>query len=124
MFDYSDGRQTFILKHCPYTHSIKCHVCVRKEELHNENLWQQRRDLLDLIGCFIKSVCHRCIPKATEPIAYLECPLHHDEGYGPHIRLNEIKTQTLCNEVNDYISKDAYRLLLKPTNKSGEPIWH
>ena len=123
MFDYSDGRQSFILKHCPYTHSIKCHVCVRKEELHNKDLWQQRRDLLDLIRSFINSVYLRCIPEATKPIAYVECPLHHDEECGPHIHLDEIKTKTLCNKVNDFISEDAYGLLLEPTNKSGEPIY-
>ena len=120
VFDFSDGKQSFVLEHCSDTYSIKCHVYVRKQELHNNDLWQQRWELLILILSFVKSVHSRCIPKAKEPIAYVECPLDHDKKFDPHLRLDAIKLETLCTKVNQFVSKDAYRLLLEPMNQSGE----
>ena len=120
VFDFSDGNQSFVLERCSDTYSIKCRIYVHKQELHNKDLWRQRRSLLDLILCFIKSVHSRCIPKAVKPIAYVECPLHHDKKCVPHLRLDAIELKTLCTKVNQFVSKDAYRLLLEPMNQSGQ----
>ena len=120
MFDFGDNNQSFVLKQCSYTHSIKCYICVRKRELYNEDLWQKRSTLLELIETFISSVHHRHIPKAEKPIAYLECPLDHDKECDPHLRLDKIETQTVCPIVNEYISEDLYKLLLQPVNHCGE----
>ena len=119
VFDFSDGKQSFVLERCSDTYSIKCRIYVHKQELQNNDLWRQRWHLLDLILCFIKSVHSHCIPKAAEPIAYVECPLHHDKKCVPHLRLDAIKLKTLCTKVNQFVSKDAYRLLLEPMNQSG-----
>ena len=116
MFDFSNNKQSFILKQCSHTYSIKCHICVRKGELYNKDLWQQRNDLLELIKSFINSVHSRFIPKAAKPIAFLECPLDHDKECGPHLFLDKIKIGTVCPLVNEYISEDAYKLLLEPFN--------
>ena len=122
MFDFSSGLQSFIIQHCSDTYSIKCHIYVRKEELWNKDLWQQRWDLLQLVESFINSVHSHCIPKAAKPIAYVECPFCHDKDCAPHIRLSAVKPNVLCTKVNEYISLNAYKLLLEPTNQSGELI--
>ena len=124
MFDFSDGLQSFTIQHCSNTYSIKCLIYVCKEELQNKYLWQQRRDFLQLVECFINSVHWRCIPKAAKPIAYLECPLHHDKNCAPHIRIcfDAVKPKMLCTKVNKFISVDAYKLLLEPSDQSGESI--
>ena len=120
VFDFSDGKQSFVLEHCSDTFSIKCRIYVHKQELQNNDLWKQRWYFLDLILCFIKSVHSRCIPKAVKPIAYVECPLHYDKKCIPHLRLDAIKLKTLCTKVNQFVSKDAYRLLLEPMNQCGQ----
>ena len=122
MFDFSNDLQSFIIQHCSVTCSIKCRIYVRKEELWNKDLWQQRWDLLQLVENFIKSVHSHCIPKAAKPIAYVECSFYHDKECAPHIRLSDVKPKLLCTKVNEYISLDAYRLLLEPTNQSSESI--
>ena len=122
VFDFSNGLQSFIVQHCSSTYSIICRIYVRKEVLWNKNLWQQRWDLLKLIEGFINSVHSRCIPKAAKPIAYVECPLHHDKECTPHIRLDTVKPNMLCTKLNEYVSLDAYKLLLEPTNQPGESI--
>ena len=125
MFDFSNGLQSFTIQYCSDTCSIKCCIYVRKEELQNKDLWQRRRSLLQYIKGFINSVHSHCIPKAAKPIAYVKCPFHHDKGCAPHIRLDAVKPNMLsllCTKVNEYISVDAYKLLLDPTNQSGESI--
>ena len=124
MFNFSNGLQSFTIQHCSNTYSIKCCIYVRKEELQNKDLWQQRQNLLQLIEGFINSVHSYYIPKAAKPIAYVECPLHHDKDCAPHIRLDAMKPNMMCKKVNEYISVDAYKLLiiLDPTNQSGESM--
>ena len=125
MFDFSNGLQSFTIQHCSDNCSIKCHIYVRTEQLQNKDLWQQRKNLLQLVEAFINSVYSHCIPKAAKPIAYVECPFHHDKECAPHIRLDDVKPNMLsllCKKVNEYISVDAYKLLLDPTDQSGESI--
>ena len=75
-----------------------------------------------LIEGFINSVHSRYIPKAAKPIAYVECPLHHDKECAPHIRLDAVKPNMLCTKLNEYVSLDAYKLLLEPTNQPGKSV--
>ena len=125
VFDFGDdNKQSFILKYCSCTYSIELHIWVRKQELYNKHLWQHRRDLLKFMQVSINTTHCRCMPKATEPIAYVECPLHHGEEYDPHIRLDAIKAKTLCTKVNEYISKDVYKLLLEPINQFGKLVYY
>lgn len=122
VFDFSNNSQSFALERHSDTYSIKCHINVCKQELHNKDLWQQRSYLLDLLEAFINDVHTRFIPNAAKPIAYLECPLLHDKECEPHIRRDAIRPKTFCNISNEYISVDVYNLLLEPTNQSRESL--
>ena len=125
VFDFNDdNKQSFMLKYCSCTYSIKVHIWVRKEELYNKHLWLQRKNLLKLMQVSINTAHCHCIPKAKEPTAYIECPLHHDKENDPHIRLDAIKAKTLCTKVNEYISENTYKLLLKPINRCGKPVYY
>ena len=57
----------------------------------------QRQGLLAHLKEAIDEVHHSYIPSAKHPIGYVECPLEHEEGCLPHIRLNDV------NEANDVI---------------------
>ena len=123
VFDFNDDiKQSFMLKYCSRTYSIELHIWVHKEELYNEQLWHQRKYLLKLMQDLIDTAHCHCIPKASKPAAYVECPLHHDEDYDPHIRLDAIKPKTLCTKVNKYISEDTYKLLLEPINQCSKLV--
>ena len=115
MFDFSDGTQSFALQHCSDTHSIKCYISVQKQKVYDRGLWHLRYDLLKNIKKFIHHVHNHFIPKAREPITYVQCPLQHDEDYAPHIPLDTIESNMLCTKVNQLIPRDAYNLLLEPT---------
>ena len=120
VFDFSNSSQSFVLKRCSDTYCIKCHICVHKRELQNKKLWKQRWDLLHLIGNFICSVHHHCIPKARKPEAYVECPMHRDEEYAPHLRLDTVRSNMLCTKVNQCVPRNVYSLLLEPTDQSSK----
>ena len=125
MFDFNDDdKQSFMLKYCSCAYSIQLHIWVHKEELGDKQLWQQRRDLLKVVQDLINTAHCHCIPKASKPMAYVECPLHCEEEYGPHIRLDAVKAKTLCTKVNKYISEDTYKLLLEPINQCGKVVYY
>ena len=121
VFDFIDDKQCFTLQHCPKTHSIKCYICVRKEEVNNINAYVQRREFLKILDKVVHSVHERCISKAKKPIAYIECPLQHYEECGLHLRYNKIKPNVYCNKVypKQPVPMEAYNLLL-PMDQLGE----
>ena len=121
VFDFIDDKQCFTLQHCPKTHSIKCYICVHKEEVNNKSLYEQRCKLLQVLDKMVHSVHKRCISKAKKPIAYMECPLQHDDECGLHLLLHKIKPNMYCNKVypKQLVPKETYNLLL-PTEQLGE----
>ena len=93
--------------------------------MDNRDLWQQRWGLLqEQLPSFILDAHNRCISKAQPPIAYMECPIQHDENCAPHIRLDTIAIDTniWCTKVNpkELIPKDACNLLLQPKDHPGK----
>lgn len=66
---------------------------------------------------------HKRISKAQKPIAYMECPLQHNEEFGPHLRLDKVKPNMYCKMVHPkelaIVPKEAYNLLL-PTDQLSE----
>lgn len=121
VFDFSSGKQGFALEQCSKTFSIKCYIYVLQQEVCNRDLWQQRWDLLqEHLQSFVLDAHSRCISKARLPIAYMECPLQHNDDCAPHVRLDALAVDTdiWCNKVNPkrLISRDTYSLLLKPHN--------
>ena len=74
----------------------------------------QRSELFNELGELINLVHNRCISKAQKPIAYVECPLQHDEKCGPHLSLDKIKPNMYCTKVypKREVPKQAYNLVL------------
>ena len=127
VFNFKNRKQGFALLECSVTFSIKCYIFVCKQEVDNKDLWQQRWGLLQKhLPSFILDAHNRCISKADQPIAYMECPLQHDESCAPHIRLDALATDAdvWCTKVNPMklISKDAYNLLLQPKDKPSKQL--
>ena len=121
MFDFIDNKQYFTLQHCPKTHSIKCYISVHKDEVKNESLYKQRWNLLQMLDKMVHSVHKRFISTAKNPIAYIECPLQHNEESGFHLHLDKIKPNMYCNKVypKQLVPKETYNLLL-PMDQLGE----
>ena len=121
VFDFINDKQCFTLQHCPKTHSIKCYICVHEGEVNNAKLHEQRWKLLQMLDTMIHSVHKCCISTAQKPIAYIECPLQHDEEYGLHLRLRKIKLNMYCNKVypKQLVPKETYNLLL-PMDQLGK----
>ena len=121
VFDFINDKQCFTLQHCPKTHSIKCYICVNQGEVNDTTLNEQRWKLLHTLNTMIHSVHERCISTAQKPIAYIECPLQHDEECGLHLRLEKIKPNMYCNKVypKQLVPKETYNLLL-PVDQLGK----
>ena len=82
---------------------------------------EQRRDLLAHLRRSINEVHRVYIPSAKYPIAYIECPLQHEENCGPHIKLDNISaTEKVHCSKNDseIVPPQAYMMLL--TTDTGE----
>jgi len=127
VFDFKSRKQGFTLQLCSVNFSIKCSIFVFKQETNNRDLCQQRWDLLQKhLPSFILDAHSRCISKADQPIAYMECPIQHDENCAPHIRLNTLaaNTDVWCTKENPkkLIPKDAYNLLLQPRDNPGKKL--
>ena len=121
VFDFSNNKQSFALQCCLDVHCIKCHISVRKQVVHDKDLWQQRQDLFSCTKKIIDDVHKYYIGNTRNPVACIECPHCHDKEYtpGPHIFLDTIRSNTQCTVVNEPIAKDTYKLLLEPTDQSG-----
>jgi len=73
----------------------------------------QRQGLLAHLKEAINEVHHTYIPSAKYPIGYVECPLQHEEGCLPHVRLDGI------SEVNDILcSKNAGQIVSRKSYMS------
>ena len=125
VFDFNNGKQGFALQQCSVTFSIKCYIFVLQREVCNKDLRQQRWDLLQQhLKSFVFDAHNRCIPKAQQPITYVECPLEHDKSCVPHIRLDALTpdNDVYCAKENPkrLVSRSAYNLLLNPDNQPGK----
>ena len=81
----------------------------------------QRQTLLAHLKKSIIEVHEVYIPSARRPIAYIECPLQHEENCGPHVRLEDIsEAEDLYCSKNDgeVVPPQAYMMLL--TTSTGE----
>ena len=77
---------------------------------------EQRKDLLVHLKMSINEVHSVYIPSAKYPIGYIECPLPHEEGCMPHVRLEDIsKTEKVyCSRnIGKVVPPEAYMMLLK-----------
>jgi len=75
----------------------------------------QRRGLLAHLKQAINEVHNTYIPSAKHPIGYVECPLQHEEGCLPHVRLDEIDevNDILCSRnAGQIVPRKSYMLLL------------
>ena len=120
IFDFTNNKQCFTLQHCPKTHSIKCYICVHKEEVSNTTLNEQRWKLLDNLEAMIHFVHRRYISTTQKPIAYIKCPLRQCKEL--HLRLHDIKPNMYCDKVHPKkpVPKKAYDLLLLPMDQLGK----
>ena len=75
----------------------------------------QRQDLLAHLKKSISEVHTVYIPSARYPIAYIECPLQHEENCGPHVRLEKISEteDVYCPKTVGRVPPEAYMMLLK-----------
>ena len=76
---------------------------------------EQRQDLLAHIKKSINELHTVYIPSAKRPIAYIDCPLQHEENCRPHVRLDEISEtkEVYCPKSNGKIvPPQAYMMLL------------
>ena len=81
----------------------------------------QCRALLAHLKKSIIEVHEVYIPSAKHPIAYIECPLHHEENCGPHVRLEDIREteDVYCSKSDgEVVPPEAYMMLL--TTSTGE----
>ncbi|XP_065916801.1 uncharacterized protein [Dysidea avara] len=92
-FDFKMRRQSFRLQQCPVTYSIKCYLTIHVED--QQIMLGQRRALLEHLNQSLHDVHQAYIPSAKYPIVYVDCPLEHEKGCLPHVRLDDI------NEVDD-----------------------
>ena len=82
---------------------------------------KQRQDLLVHLKESINEVHNTFIPSAKHPIGYIECPLPHEEGCMPHVRLDDISEtgKAYCPKSDGkLVSPQSYMMLL--TTDTGE----
>ena len=82
---------------------------------------EQHQDLLAHLKESINEVHTVYIPSARSPIAYIECPLQHEENCSPHVRLDEISEigKVYCPKSDGkLVPPQAYMMLL--TTDTGE----
>ena len=80
---------------------------------------EQCKDLLSHLKKSISEVHSNSIPSAKQPIAYIECPLSHEESCMPHVRLEDIsKSERVHCSKNEgkIVPPEAYMMLLQATD--------
>ena len=123
-FNFKSGHQSFKLQECQATSSIKCFLTIdgkggtKQKQL---TMFKQRQALLASLMKSISEVHSTYIPLARYPIAYIECPLCHEEGCIPHVRLEDIsETENVyCFRSGGKIVPPQAYMMLLPTD-TGE----
>ena len=114
VFDFNNGKQNFTLQLCSKTYCIKCFISVKETEVKNEELREQRWELLKYLNDCIEDIHISFIPKAVKPVAHVHCPIHKVPNISPHLFLDKIKWSMSCSvEVCKQVPVEAYNLLLK-----------
>ncbi|XP_065884558.1 uncharacterized protein [Dysidea avara] len=119
-FDCKGKGQSFKLQQCQITYSIKCYFTIHAQD--EQMMLEQRQELLSYLKESLNVIHQMYIPSARQPIAYLECPLHHDDNCLPHVRLNSINTSNdvFCSKSEcQAVPKKAYMLLLTTVSDKG-----
>ena len=117
-FNFKNRKQSFKLQECQATSSIICYITIHKRVATKQELLAmlaQRQDLLAHLKKSINEVHTEYIPSARSPIAYIECPLQHEENCGPHVRLDEISDteDVYCPKSDgEIVPPQAYMMLL------------
>ena len=125
-FNFKSRKQSFKIQEDQATSSIKCFITIHQEgaRVSKENqlvMLVQRQSLLAHLKKSINEVHSTYIPSARYPIAYIECPLSHEEGCMPHVRLEDIsETEDVYCPKSDgkIVPPQAYMMLL--TIDTGE----
>ena len=118
-FNFKNRNQSFKLQECQATSSIKCYITIYKQGITKQEqlvMLEQRQDLLAHLKKSINKVHTIYIPSAKDPIAYIECPLQHEESCSPHVRLNDIseEKEVYCSKnMSELVPPNAYMMLLK-----------
>ena len=115
VFDFNNGKQNFTLQLCSKTYCIKCFISVKETEVKNEELREQRWELLKYLNDCIEYTRMSFIPEAVKPVAHVHCPINHEvPNIPPHLFLDKIKWDMSCSvEVCKQVPVEAYNLLLK-----------
>ena len=124
-FNFKSRKQSFKIQEHQATSSIKCLIIIHQgAQISKENqliMLAQRQSLLAHLKKSINEVHSTYIPSARYPIAYIECPLAHEEDYMPHVRLEDIsETEDVHCPKSDgkIVPPQAYMMLL--TIDTGE----
>jgi len=116
-------RQSFKLQQCQITYSIKCYITIHRED--QPVMLCQRQKLLTHLKESIYEVHYTYIPSAKCPIGYIECPLEHEEGCLPHVRLDNINSvdEVPCSRTeNQVVPRKAYMALFTMIHVSSKYI--
>ena len=117
-FDFQSGKQNFTLQYCSTSYSIKCYISVHRNEVHNEDLWEQRLKLFEHLKQCIGDVHSSLMPKATPPDCCIYCPLHDKDDPGPHLPfVGDMQLFKYCTVLRKDVPPSAYNLLVKPNKQ-------
>ena len=119
-FKFKSGNQNFKLQECQATSSIKCYITIYSglEGINEQDqliMLKERQDLRFHLEDCIDQIYRAYIPSARCPIPYIECPLSHEEGCMPHIRLADIglsKVVRCYKNDDEVVPQQAYMMLL------------
>ena len=120
-FNFKSRKQSFKLQEDKTTSSIKCFITIHQEgaQVSKEKqcvMLEQRQSLLTHLKESINDIHTTYIPSASYPIAYIECPLSHEEACMPHVRLENIsETEDVYCPKSDgkIVPPQAYMMLLR-----------
>ena len=115
--------QQFQLQHNQVIPSIDCFITIYDRNLPKEELprlFAERMALLNHLQTALSSICNSHMPMVAKPVAYLACPLDHDESATqPHLLFDNIdgKSPVMCRyrrKEATQIPPECYIQLFKP----------
>lgn len=98
-FAFQEGAwQQFQLQHNQVISSIDCFITIHSQNLPKEKqpmLFAERMALLEHLRTALHDICDSHMPMVTKPVAYLACPLNHDESATqPHLLFDSINRES------------------------------
>lgn len=102
-FAFQEGAwQQFQLQHNQEISSIECFITIHPQnppEEKQSTLLAERVTLVKYLETTLISICNSHMPMVAKPVAYLRCPLDHDESTTqPHLLFDSIdgKSPVMC----------------------------